>query len=100
MPKSTFGWTNFLPKNSKLKLVFKEVENEPKAFLGILACFGGSQYEALKLMNITSYILKKQPCIQQALDLLSQPLKMTIFSETRSRMLVKFIYQWDLVYEI
>ena len=28
--ESTFGWTNFLPKNSKLKLVFKEAEKEPR----------------------------------------------------------------------
>ena len=25
-----FGWTHFLPKNSKLKLVFKEAEKEPR----------------------------------------------------------------------
>ena len=28
--ESTFGWTNVLPKNSKLKLVFKEAEKEPR----------------------------------------------------------------------
>ena len=85
----TFGWTNVLPKNSKLKLVFKEAEKEPKkAFLGILACFGGSQYEALQFLNINFLILRKQPW---ALDLFSQPWKMIIFPKTRSRMLVKFL---------
>ena len=28
--ESTFGWTNILPTNSKLKLVFKELEKEPR----------------------------------------------------------------------
>ena len=42
-------------------------------------------------MNIIFYILRKQQCIQQALDLLSQPWKMTIFPKTRSRMLVNFL---------
>ena len=50
----------------------KQKKNQGKqAFLGILDFFGGIQYEALKFLNITSYILRKQPCIQQALDLLS-----------------------------
>ena len=66
-----------------------------------MACFGGSQYEALKLLNINFYILRKQPCIQQALDLLSQPWKITSFPKTRSRMLVNFLLGmrsslWDL----
>ena len=66
-----------------------------------MAFFGGSQYEALKLLNINFYILRKQPCIQQALDVLSQPWKMTIFPKTRSKMLVNFILGmrsslWDL----
>ena len=55
-----------------LKLVLKKREkNQGKqAFLGILAWFWGSQYEEIKFLNITFYILRKQPCIQQALDLL------------------------------
>ena len=87
-------WMNkLLLKNSKLKLVLKKgKKNQGKqAFLGILACFWGSQYEALKLMNINFYIISKQPCIQEDLDLLLQPWKMTIFHKTRSRMIVQFI---------
>ena len=66
-----------------------------------MSWFLGSQYEALKFMNINFYILRKQPCIQQALDLLSQPWKMTIFPKPRSRMPVNFLLGmrsslWDL----
>ena len=60
--ESTFGWTNLLPKNSKLKLVFKEAKrNQGKqAFLGILAWFGGSQYEALKFLSEYNFLHSKE----------------------------------------
>ena len=99
----TFGWTNFLPKNSKLKLVFNEAEKEPRkeSFPWDLGLILVQPIWSTWIFEYKFLYSKETTMHSTSFILLSQPWKMTIFPKTRSRMLVNFLLGmrsslWDL----